>query len=158
MDSTIAVDRGLVVSRWYPVASLKRIVQEGWLSVGNIIGDHPHRAASEATDAVVPTRLVARSLTSDMGAVILRPVLLHQSDRSSQYGSECCRESMRTVASMSQAASCYHDAKLEGGSITRSKANSSAATYLLHAYTKERHPPSIYMKVPLELARQRLSS
>ena len=69
-----------------------------------------------AADDTMPTALVARAFERAVATQRPAPGLLHHSDRGSQYASDTYRELLRrhqVIPSMSRAANCYDNAKME---------------------------------------------
>ena len=90
--------------------------KEGWLYVAGVLDACSRRIVGWAADDTMPTALVARAFERAVASQRPAPGLLHHSDRGSQYASDAYRELLRShgaVASMSRAANCYDNAKME---------------------------------------------
>ena len=91
--------------------------REGWLYVAGILDACSRRVVGWAADDAMPTALVARAFERVVQTRRPSQGLLHHSDRGSQYASDAYRELLRrhgVTPSMSRAANCYDNAKVEG--------------------------------------------
>ena len=90
--------------------------REGWLYVAGVLDACSRRLVGWAADEAMPTALVARAFERAIASQRPAPGLLHHSDRGSQYASDAYRELLRrhgVIPSMSRAANCYDNAKME---------------------------------------------
>lgn len=90
--------------------------QEGWLYVAGVLDACSRKIVGWAADGAMPTALVARAFERAVAAHQPKVGLLHHSDRGSQYASDAYRELLRShgvIPSMSRAANCYDNAKME---------------------------------------------
>ena len=90
--------------------------REGWLYVAGVLDACSRRVVGWAADDAMPTALVARAFERSVATQRPSAGLLHHSDRGSQYASDVYRELLRrhgVTPSMSRAANCYDNAKME---------------------------------------------
>ena len=90
--------------------------REGWLYVAGVLDACSRKVVGWAADDSMPTGLVARAFERAVAAQRPSPGLLHHSDRGSQYASDAYRELLRrhgVTPSMSRAANCYDNARME---------------------------------------------
>ena len=90
--------------------------KEGWLYVAGVLDACSRRVVGWAADAAMPTGLVACAFERAMRGHRSTGRLLHHSDRGSQYASEAYRQLLRhhrVTPSMSRAANCYDNARME---------------------------------------------
>ena len=90
--------------------------KEGWLYVAGVLDACSRQIVGRAVGEAMPTALVARAFERAVASQRPAPGLLHHSDRGSQYASDAYRELLRrheAIPSMSRAANCYDNAKME---------------------------------------------
>ncbi len=128
--------------------------KEGWLYVAGVLDACSRRIVGWAADDAMPTTLVARAFERAVQTQRPSPGLLHHSDRGSQYASGAYRELLRrhgVIPSMSRAANCYDNAKMESfwatlkGELigdhvfaTRAEAKSAIFSYIEIFYNRTR--------------------
>ena len=91
--------------------------REGWLYLAGVLDACSRKIVGWAVDDTMPTGLVARAFERAVASQQPAPGLLHHSDRGSQYASDAYRGvaalATGSVASMSRAANCYDNARME---------------------------------------------
>ena len=140
--------------------------KEGWLYVAGVLDACSRKIVGWAADDTMPTGLVARAFERAVATQRPAPGLLHHSDRGSQYASDAYRELLRrhgAVSSMSRAANCYDNAKMESfwatlkGELigdhlfaTRAEAKSALFDYIEVFYNRRRLHSALGFRSPVD--------
>lgn len=140
--------------------------EEGWLYLAVTLDLGTRKAAGWSMDQTMTEKLVSDALTMAMGRVILKPGVIHHSDRGSQYAShkfQALLAANNITPSMSRKGNCWDNAPTESffhslkteliyfeNFKTREEARKSIFEYIEVFYNRERLHSSINYKTPVD--------